>query len=203
MTLTVDQWVANLQRFKKSLAPEIYKILVQYATVDAAALITNRVINKQISDKGTKFSRYSRKPMLTSGNTQKSKRVWRAMASSRTKRRQLNWVTIKSGGKNVHLFELKGGYSQLRKLEGFSNTYKSFEFTGQMWRGFGVKRKSRTNTGMKVVLGGRTAESQKLIDINSKREGMPIIGLTKQEIQILEKAIDSKVIELLKKFKVA
>jgi len=159
---------------------------------NAVAMIHNRVVKKQKNYLGGQFSAYSKRPMLTSGTTEKSKRVGRALASSKAKRAELDWVTIRSGGRNVRLFELPGGYAQLRRLERFSNARKSFEFTGQMWRGFGVKKKQVSGTTIIITLGGRNLESQKKIDANSKREGISIINISDRELEELARMVDKK-----------
>ena len=160
---------------------------------DAVAMIHNRVVNQQRNYMGGSFSSYSRKPMLTSGRTAKSKRVFNAMASSKARRKELDWVTIRSGGRNVHLFEIPGGYAQLRQIEGFSNPRKSFEFTGMMWRMFGVKKKTKSANSITVTLGGRTARSQRLIDENSRREGVSIVNISDSELKKLAELVDKPI----------
>jgi len=186
----VEKKIKNLERNLKTRLPPYIKSIVAH---DAVAMISDRVITKQRKAKGGQFSSYSTKPMLTSGHTDKSSRVWRAMASSKAKRKQLDWVTIKAGGvRDVHLFELKGGYAQLRRLEGFSNRSKSFEFTGEMWRTFGLKRTKQGKGELTMVLGGKNQASQKKMDMNSKREGVNIVDISQRELDKLALLIEKE-----------
>lgn len=188
--MNIDQATKEIDKLKTKLRTELAKDIVNIISQDIVSMIENRVRDKGKDANGASFGPYSRKPMLTSGTTLKSRRVWRAMAGTKKKRNSLNWVTIKKGGKNIHLFELKGGYAQLRKLEGFTNKSKSFEFTGEMWRKFGVVRVSATSRGVTVTIGGKTTASQDKIDWNSEREGRSIIDISKQELKYLEDKVD-------------
>jgi len=137
--------------------------------------------------------------MLTSGTTAKSKSVWNKLASSKTSRRDLDWVTIKRRGKNVHLFELKGGYKQLRQLEGLQTAHKDFSFSQVMWNSYGVKRTVNTNNEVVVTIGGKTQDSQDRINWNSKREGVEIINISDQELKKLAKNLDKQIQKYINK----
>lgn len=191
--MKVDEAAERFGRLSKMIQRELPVFIQEVIAMNAVSKIHNRVVMTQKNFMGGSFSAYSRKPMLTSGQTEKSKRVWRAMASSKAKRRQLDWVTIRSGGRNVHLFELPGGYAQLRQLEGYSNTRKSFEFTTQMWRGFGVKRIKKSTNEITVTLGGRNIESQNKIDWNSQREGVNIVNISDKELRELAGMVDEEI----------
>ena len=188
--LSLDETIRRLKEFRKKLSTDFVKDLGKVVGVDTVSQIEMRVRDRQKKADGQSFSRYSTNPMLTSGTTVKSRRVWQSMASSKSKRRNLDWVTIKKGGKNIHLFELKGGYAQLRKLEGFSNANKSFEFTGEMWRKFGVKKTTVGNGVITFTLGGKTTAAQDKIDWNSEREGVNIIEPCKDEVLFLQNQIN-------------
>jgi len=200
--LKIDEYTKNLHKFRGKILIELFVLAQEYASQQAVNDIEDRVVNTQTNHKGGKFGTYSTKPTLSSGTTEKSSAVFRALAGSRSKRRNLEWVTVKSGGHNVSLFEVPGGYQQIRRIEGFSNRRKSFEFTTQMWRGFGVKRKRKTSKIFSIFIGGRNIESQEKIDKNSAREGIPIIGMSKAEQRFMEKTLDKKMERILKKYKV-
>lgn len=191
--MSPEETATRFDKLQKLIKRDLPLFIQERIAQNAVAMIHNRVVQTQKNYLGGSFSSYSRKPILTSGTTAKSKRIGRALASTKAKRRQLDWVTIRSGGRNVHLFELPGGYAQLRRLEGFSNNKKSFEFTGQMWRGFGVKKKSISGNTVIVTLGGRTGESQKLIDANSRREGINIINISDKELKELAVMVDKEI----------
>jgi hypothetical protein len=200
--LQLDEYIKDFHKFRGKLLTDLYLIVQQYAAAQVVNDIEQRTVQTQTNYKGGKYSTYSKKPTLSSGTTEKSSAVFRALAGSRTKRRQLDWVTVRSSGKNIHLFEVPGGYAQIRRIEGFSNTRKSFEFTGQMWRGFGVKKQKKTTTKFSIIMGGKTVESQNKIDENSQREGIAIIGMSKQEQRLMEQILDKKMNKLLQKYDV-
>ena len=188
--MTLDETVRRLTEFKKNLQSNLVRDLGKIIGVDIVSEIEKRVRDTQKDYREQGFSRYSTRPMLTSGTTAKSRRVWQAVASSKSKRRNLDWVTIKRGGKNIRLFELKGGYAEMRRLEGFSNSRKSFEFTGEMWRKFGVKNTKVTDGKIVFILGGKTIAAQDKIDWNSEREGVNIIRPSAGEINYLQQKIN-------------
>jgi len=190
--MTPDEAAKRFNNLDKLIRKELPLFIQQRIAQNAVAMIHNRVIGTQKNYMGGSFSGYSTRPMLTTGVTEKSARIRRSVAGSKNARRGLDWVTIKAGGKNVALFELKGGYAQMRRLEGFSNRAKSFEFTGQMWRGFGVKRTRRTDKEIIITLGGKNLEAQKKIDENSKREGISIINISDKELKELAKMVDKE-----------
>jgi hypothetical protein len=190
--MTPDEAAKRFDNLQKIIARDLPLFIQNRIAKNAVSMIHNRVVNTQKNYLGGNFSQYSRTPILTSGKTAKSKKVGRALASSKAKRKQLKWVTVKSGGRNVSLFELKGGYAELRSWEGFTNIYKSFEFTTQMWRGFGVKRTQKTPTEIIITIGGKNLESQKKIDVNSRREGINIINISDSELKELAIMVDKE-----------
>jgi hypothetical protein len=201
--MTITEYTHNLEKFQKNLSRAIFKKVAEYASADLRGQIENRVEQTQTNANGGKFSRYSSSPMLTSGNTVKSKRVWQKMASTKDARKNLSWVTLKKGGKNVHLFELPGGYAELRRLEGFSNPNKSFEFTGVMWDQFNVISKQSSQNGFLIRMGGQTKYSQDLINIHSEKESIAIIGMTQKEQELLHKNVDIWIEQFANECKVA
>lgn len=197
--MTADEAAKRFGRLEKLISRDLPQFIQEIIAHNAVAMIHNRVVMRQKNYLGGSFSGYSKKPMLTSGTTAKSRRVWRRMASSKKKRRNLDWVTLRRQGRNIHLFELKGGYAQMRRLEGFSNRNKSFEFTGQMWRGFGVKRVVKSGNAVIITLGGRDLESQKKIDANSKREGISIVNISDKELEKLAEMIEKEIQRYVRK----
>lgn len=191
--MNAQEAATRFEKLEKIIQKELPVFIQQRIAFNAVNMIHDRVVYQQKNYLGASFSNYSRRPMLTSGKTEKSNRVGRALASSKQKRSQLTWVTVRSGGRNVHLFELPGGYAQLRRLEGFTNARKSFEFTTQMWRGFGVKRTSITQNQIIITLGGKNLEAQKKIDYNSQREGVSIINISDKELKELAKMVDKEI----------
>lgn len=188
--MNIQETIKQIDKLKQKVKTDLVAQLSQIIAQDIVSVIQKRVRDNGKDSTGASFGKYSTTTMLTSGTTLKSRRVWRAVAASKKKRKNLNWVTIKKGGKNIRLFELKGGYAELRRLEGFSNAVKSFEFTGEMWRKFGIVRTTVTGNGIIFTLGGRTDASQNKIDRNSEREGRSIIDISQSELTFLQTQID-------------
>lgn len=185
--MTVKEFEKKSKDLERAITTRMYDIVAAYAGLTMVSQISNRVIDTQTNAKESKFSRYSDKPVLSSGTTDRGKHVWNALASSKTKRRQLEWVTY-----NGHrLFVVPGGYAEIRRLSGELNTNKNFFWTGEMWKKFGIVKKQRTKSGFRIRLGGRSLASQDKINWNSEREGINIIDVTPEEEKELIGYIDT------------
>lgn len=185
--MTVKEFESKSKNLERAITTKMFDIVAAYAGLTMVSQISNRVIDTQTNAKGSKFPRYSDKPVLSSGTTERGKHVWNKLASSKTKRKQLEWVTV-----NGHkLFVVPGGYAEIRRLSGELNTNKNFFWTGEMWKKFGITKKQRTKTGFRIRLAGLNAEAQKKMDENSRREGINILDLTQQEEKELAQYIDT------------
>jgi len=193
--MTIDETIRHFKELQAFIGRDLPNELLKIVAHDTVGQIHTRVVEQQKNAKGNLFSTYSTKPTLSSGTTAKSKSVWNELAKT------ADWVTIKRKGKNVHLFVVKGGYREIRKIEGFNNEHKSFEFTTQMWRGFGIKRTEKSSGRFAVVLGGRNAESQDKIDWNSEREGVDIIDASKQERDHIKRQVEREIEKYIKRAK--
>ena len=76
---------------------------------DAVAMIRQRIIYSGVDAEGNKYDAYSVKPMLANCSGM-AKTACTKIAGSKQKRRELEWVTLKRGGKNIRLFILPEGY---------------------------------------------------------------------------------------------
>jgi len=197
--MTPDEAANRFQKLLDMINRDLPVYIKETLAHDASAAVALRVQQTGKNFRGGSFKSYSTKPMLTSGTTAKSKSVWNKLASSKTSRRDLDWVTIKRRGKNVHLFELKGGYKQLRQLEGLQTAHKDFSFSQVMWNSYGVKRTVNTNNEVVVTIGGKTQDSQDRINWNSKREGVEIINISDQELKKLAKNLDKQIQKYINK----
>lgn len=190
-----EQYIRNFKRFRNQLPQYFFNLLKQYAAHDVVGQIEHRVTTTGVAADGRKFSPYSTKPFWTTGRMGKSDRLRKWAFSNEN----VKWMTVKYGDKNIHLFQVPGGYKQARQIEGLETSFKNFEFSGQMWRMFGVKRSATSKNNVRVWIGGRTRRSQRLINENSKRENKPIIDMSKKEIDIMEKVVDKEIQRLLQK----
>jgi hypothetical protein len=190
--MTPEEAAKRFRRLSEMVARDMPEFITRRVAQDAIRKIEERVRDRGLNYLGGSFKPYSRRPMLTSGTTANSKKIWTQLASSPKKRKLLQWRTIKHKGRNVRLFILEGGYAEMRQREGFQTGHKDFTFTTQMWRGFGVKRTSKTNNQFTVTLGGKNVEAQKKINANSKREGVNIINISDSEAKELAKTVDKE-----------
>ena len=197
--MTPEEAGRRFQKLLDMINRELPTFIKETTALNASAAVALRVQQTGKDFRGNSFKPYSTKPILTSGTTSKGKNVWRAMGSAETRKRGLNWVTIKRQGKNIHLFELKGGYKQLRRLEGLQTAHKDFSFSQVMWNSYGVKRTVNTNNEVVVTIGGKTQDSQDRINWNSKREGVEIINISDQELKKLAKNLDKQIQKYINK----
>lgn len=157
----------QIQRVKDLIAyinDELPIFAKQVLANDLAALVTNRVVQKGENFRGGSFSRYSSKTVA----------AWRFWGQSRT---QAAEKKVRS------LSRAKGAlsYKEFRELNNLNSTKKNFEFTGEMWRKFGIVKEKKTSTGFRISLGGTTPGAQNKIDENSEREGISIIEANENE----------------------
>jgi len=197
--MTPEEAEKRVQKLLQMINTDFPTFIKERTAMNAVEYIERRVQTTGKNYLGNSFKPYSTKPILTSGTTAKSKAIWNQLASSKTSRRDLDWVTIKRRGKNVHLFELKGGYKEMRRRETLQTGYKDFWFTSMMWRGFGVKRVTKNKNSMIITIGAKNSESQKKIDANSRREGVNIINISDQELEKLAKQIDQQIQKYINK----
>jgi len=197
--MTPEEAAKRFQKLLDMINRDLPVYIKETTAHDASAAVALRVQQTGKNYLGNSFKPYSTKPILTSGTTSKGKNVWRAMGSAETRKRGLNWVTIKRQGKNIHLFELKGGYKQLRRLDGLQTAHKDFTYSSIMWNSYGVKRTVNSKGEVVVTIGGKTQDSQDRINWNSKREGVEIINISDQELKKLAKNIDKQIQKYINK----
>ena len=153
------------------------------AGADAAALIENRIVTKGEKNNGQKFSPYS------------TKQVPAFLYFGRS-RNGAGEAAIKKASK------AKEGvsYSDLRKFNGLNTSVKNFQFTGEMWQGFGVKSVQVVSFGVvEVVIGGKNSRSNLLLDAHSKRENSELTEPSKTEIDQITKAIQERIKRIVNK----
>jgi len=135
---------------------------------DIVALITNRVVQRGETAEGDKFTPYSTTEVpafffLGRGRTTGSDNAIKQKAQKKE----------------------KVSYKDFRALNNLNTTPKNFEFTGEMWRGFGVIEVQKTASGALVVIGGRNTDSENRIKWNSEQEKQSIIKPSKKELEIV------------------
>jgi len=77
-------------------------------------------------------------------------------------------------------------YKKIREKAGKQTSIKSFLFSGEMWKMFGIKEVVETGTGFKVIYGGKNEDSKSKISYGTDYEGFSIIQPTKESIEKIE-----------------
>lgn len=165
--MTPQELTAKIERIIQRIDSEIV-VEAAKAGADMAALITNRVVQTGKDSQGAAFSPYSTNPVpafLYFGKSRSG--AGEARVRAKAKKRE------------------KISYRDFRVLNNLNPAPKNFEFTGEMWRGFGVVKTVKTANGASVTIGGRTPASERKLDLNTRQEKKDIIEPSKREIIIV------------------
>lgn len=142
------------------------------------AEIVDRIFGEGKNEKNSQIGKYSTKPTLAGAKSFTTKSGFNKIAGSKTKRKKLEWVTIRSGGKQVNLFEVPGGYKQIRSLDGSQTSFVDLTRSGELKSDF-AKAAQRLGP-FKYATGVRKDINSKKIEGNEKRFG-GIFQPTKKE----------------------
>ena len=172
-------------------------IMVQIAS-SALTMVRDRVIETGENAEGSKYDPYSTTPMLANCSSM-NVAACGTVAGSKEKRKDLKWVTIKRGGRNIKLFEIPGGYKQFRELHGKQTGFVDFSFSGRMWANIQiVSDNSEHNSGV-ARISAASEENQKKLAGNTKKRG-PILKLSQSEISTLGKDYNTHVMQIIEKY---
>lgn len=155
--MDISQFIAHLETLEATIKREVQQTTV-IAANDLASVIAARVVQRGENANGQLFSPYSSTPYYASSFKGKARR---------------NITPLARGTKIT--------YGKFRELQGLNATPKNFEFTGDMWRNFGVIEVSESNGVIKANIGGKTESSAKKIAILSKQEGIDIARASASE----------------------
>ena len=106
-------------------------VMLQIAQ-SANTMLKDRIIKTGQNAEGEQFDPYSTTPMLANCSSM-TQSACNKKTGSKEKRKELKWVTLKRGTKNIRLFELAGGYKEFRELHGRQTGFVDFAFSGRMW----------------------------------------------------------------------
>ncbi|MCB0541903.1 MAG: hypothetical protein KDC70_00210 [Saprospiraceae bacterium] len=162
--MTISEFAAKIERAAARLDAEI-EAQASKAGADLVALVTNRVIQTGRDAEGGNFSAYSTAEVPAFFYFNRSRNSG-AEAKVRAKAKKKEPIS----------------YRDFRELNNLNTSPKNFEFTGAMWRGFGVLSVQRTSGGVTVTIGGRNRDSEQKIEWNTEQEAKSIIKPSKQEI---------------------
>lgn len=171
--MDIYEQIRRFDELSSYITNELPKFAQQVAANDLQALVANRVIQKGENYLGVPFSAYSRNTVA----------AWRFWGKSRTQ----------AAEKRVRALSRARGalsYTDFRELNNLETAKKNFEFTGEMWRKFGIVRVDISGQRFTVSLGGTTPAAQQKIDENSAREGISIIEATPREEQLVQAAVN-------------
>ena len=164
---------------------------------DARYMIDNRVRTTGTNAEGQKYAPYSTTSMLANCSSMTTG-ACSQIAGSKAKRRELKWVTLQKGGRNIRLFELPGGYKQYRELHNHQTGFVDFAFTNRMWNNIKVvSDKSEANQG-RVRISTTDDTEQKKLAGNTNRRGA-ILKLSDSEITGLAKQLNDEIRIILEK----
>lgn len=168
-------------------------IMVQIGS-DALVTIRDRIINTGVDAEGQKYAPYSTRSML-SGCKNMLGSSCEKLIGSKPKRKEQKWVTIQRGGKNVHLFEIPGGYKQFREISGRQTGFVDFSFSGQMWRNIKVvSNNSEHNQGIARIAATTPLANDILAGNTSRRTD--ILKLSRSEISELSMRFNIGIVQI-------
>lgn len=173
-------------RFEKVISDiqstEFGKLMV-YAGNDALTLIRRRVQEEGTNAEGQQYKPYSTKPMLANCSSMTTNACSR-VAGSKQKRKELKWVTLQRGGKNIRLFELPGGYKEFRDIHGRQTGHVDFTVSGKMWGNIKVISDNTEHNGGIVRIGATTELDKNKLRGNTDRRGA-ILKLSQGELNYI------------------
>lgn len=164
---------------------------------EALMAIRKRVQETGTNAEGSKYAPYSTEPMLANCSRMTGS-ACSAIASSKEKRKELKWVTLKRGEKNIKLFELPQGYKQYRELHGRQTAFVDFAFTNNMWNNIKIVSNNSEHDKGVVRIAATTDEDKKKLEGNTKRRG-DILKLSKSEIDSINRRFNMQIEQIIKR----
>ena len=179
----------NVDELRKGISLTIKEIranLPQEASragADASALIEERVVERGERADGGKFSAYSTKKVPAFFFFGKSRN---------------------GGGDAAVRKAAKDGegvsYSEFRRFNGLNTSVKNFQFTGEMWQGFGVKQITTISEDVvEIEIGGKNARSSLLLKAHSDREGSELTKNSVSELEQITQGVNERIAAIIKR----
>lgn len=175
--MSIQELKDKLARAQRALSVGLEQETLR-AGADLVAVIENRVVTTGQNANGGAFSPYSQVKVPA---------FWFYGRS----RNNAGEQAVKRAAKKKEGVS----YYDFRRANGLNTGKKNFEFTGEMWQGFGVKAARQAGPGRwEVVFGGKTQRTIDLIKWHSQREGIDITLASEQEIQQVGRAVQQRLI---------
>lgn len=199
--MTIQEAADNLGKVAKDLTgPPNAEVMVKVA-ISAFTAIRGRVQETGVNAKGQKFRAYSTKPMLVGCKSFVQKAACSTLLGSKTKRKELEWRTI-----NGHrLAILKGGYKQMRQMQGRQTDHVDFSVTNNMWNDIMAQNPKKSDLlstdsdhakGIAIIGAKQDIEKKKLAG-NTKRRG-DILDLSSKEVEELKSDYNLGVLQIFR-----
>lgn len=181
--MTFDEYRKGLQLAKAEILASV-QVESERVGADAAALVEDRIVLTGKKADGSSFSPYSTKPVA----------AFRYFGKSRNNTGEVKVRSAAKKGQGV-------SYRDFRAFNGLNTTPKNFQFTGEMWQGFGVVSVVQIGTGVvQVEIGGKNQRSKLLLSKHSDREKTLLSKPSEQEIQIIKKGIEQRLNAIIGKY---
>lgn len=193
--MTLKEYNERLGNAADDVESSLSDTMVTLGT-EALAIIKQRVQQEGIDAQGKKFDKYSDDPTLTNCSAMTTSACSR-IAGSKQKRKDLKWVTLKRGGKNVKLFQLPKGYKQFRELHGRQTGFVDFTFFGRLWSSMKIiSNKTQHDSGF-VEVGPSTSDQLKILEGNVARKGQ-ILDLSDAEVQEIADRFEIETLNIMR-----
>jgi hypothetical protein len=168
--------------YKNNLEQQVPLLLQREVGMLALAYIRTRIATNGTRADGGKFSPYSTATTLVGASSFVTKKAANKIFGSKKSRKAADWVTYKGH----HLVLLKGGYAEIRKLEGRQVGHKDFERTSELWKSIHVLGVLKKGEGkFRCSIGTTNPLSLKKLEGLQKQENAPILALSKKELDEL------------------
>ena len=170
----------------------------------ADTMIKDRVIKTGQNAEGQYYPGYSTKPMLTNlskdvydvkNGSNITNKARAEKYGSKKKRKELKWVTLQRGGKNIRLFELEGGYKEFRNIHGRRIDFVDFAFSGRMWADIQVVSGDDEHKIGRARISTLSEEQMKKLAGNTERKG-EILDLSSDETYSLARKIEKRLTDM-------
>lgn len=194
--MTVQELDNRFTKVISDLQGGLSGIMVQVGS-DALTMIRERVQKTGTDAEGNKYKPYSTESMLANCSSMTTS-ACNTIAGSKSKRRELRWVTIKKGSRNIRLFEIPGGYKEYRELHGRQTGFVDFAFTNRMWDNIKLTSDASDHAeGVAKISATTDLDNSKLAGNTAKRGD--ILKLSKTEVKDLSKTLNKKIAEIITK----
>jgi hypothetical protein len=158
-----------LQRIDSEASAELSR-----AGVDLIALVSQRVIQEGETATGGKFTGYSNNqvPAYLYYNKSRSGSAEQRVRTLAKQRKEIS-------------------YRELRVINGLNVNFKTFEFTGSMWRNIRVVGVQKQGDKYTATIRASNSQDQKKLEGNSQRERQLIIKPSKDELKLIERQLSN------------